>query len=251
MSLSPEHVLLIEDEDSLGQGLVFNLELEGFKVTWHRDGGEGLAWLRDTHADLSLVILDLMLPSVDGFSILAEARRLAPRLPVLVLSALGRETDKVRALQGGADDYVTKPFSLLELLLRIKGLVRRLQWYREPQEQANLRVGHALLDQKTLILALDDGRTFRLSPTEALLARTFVNNRNRILSRTELLREVWNLEGNIQTRTVDVFVSKLRRYIEADSNQPEHLLSIRGVGYVYVTDDALREELRSREGESD
>lgn len=234
MSNSPERILLIEDEVDLGNGLCFNLEAEGMSVEWQQDGAAGLEAIRKGVDDLSVVILDLMLPEMSGFEVLEATRKFAARLPVLVLSARSMESDKIRALELGADDFVAKPFSLGELLLRVKGLSKRRKWYREEPTDASFRFGSAEIDLNNLMVKTADGKSQRISPTEGLLIRAFHSEPDSLLTRASLLKKVWQYDGKMETRTVDVFVSKVRKLVEADPAKPRFLLSVRGVGYIYV-----------------
>jgi DNA-binding response OmpR family regulator len=244
MSNSPDRLLIIEDEDSIGEGLKFNFELEGFEVRWEKDGAQGLSALKSQHAETSVVILDIMLPNMSGLEILEKTRTFAEQIPILVLSAKGTESDKVKALELGADDYVTKPFSLTELILRVKGLSKRRQGLRkETAHQGILGFGNAQFHCQSLIVICADGKSTRASPTELTLVQLFVENPNRILGRAELLEKVWNYDAKMETRTVDVFIGKLRRMCEVNPAKPEFLLSIRGVGYAYVTDPTIKEQL--------
>jgi len=246
MSSSQDMLLIVEDEEAIGDGLRFNFEAEGYQVHWARDGKEALSIIESTHTELSVIILDLMLPEVDGFEVLRRTRQLAEQIPILVLSAKSLETDKVRALELGADDYVTKPFSLMELLLRVRGLARKRRWYRETfdgEAGIELLVGKGRFNPKTLVVTLPDGSAGRASPTEVMLAQVFLENANKVLTRADLLDRVWNYDAKMETRTVDVFVGKLRRFIEVNPTRPDFLISVRGVGYAYVTDPGLREQL--------
>jgi len=229
-------LLLVEDEPAIGETLQFNLLSEGFDVDWKRDGLTAFDALCTDANQYDAVILDLMLPHLSGFDILARIRPLAERLPILVLSARSLDADKVKALELGADDYVTKPFSLSELLLRAHGLVKRGQWARESQRATHstfvLGAGEFSPSTHTVITAA--GEKIKITPTEMLLAKTFAANGGRILSRQELLESVWQYSSGTETRTVDVFVAKLRRYTDAQGQTKSAIESIRGLGYVYT-----------------
>jgi DNA-binding response OmpR family regulator len=237
--------LIVEDEETIGEGLKFNFEAEGFEVVWARDGAEGIAAIESLHRELVCILLDLMLPEIDGFEVLRRTRSIAEQIPILVLSAKSLETDKVRALELGADDYVTKPFSLLELLLRVRGLAKRRRWYKDQEPGEIIRFGRGRIDARTLAVTLPDGSPVRASPTELHLAQVFLENPNKVLTRAELLERVWNYDSKMETRTVDVFVGKLRRFAEANPSRPDYLISVRGVGYAYVTDPRLKDQLLS------
>lgn len=235
MSGSKGKILLVEDEPSIGETLHFNLVSEGFEVEWKKDGMSALDTLCDDTLQFDAVILDLMLPQLNGFEVLARIRPLAERLPILVLSARSLDADKVKALELGADDYVTKPFSLQELILRAHGLVRRGQWARETQRvtQSTFQLGAAEFFPAEYVVRTAEGNKIKISPTEMLLAQTFAQNPGRILSRNELLESVWHYSSGTETRTVDVFVAKLRRYTDESCTQSSVIETVRGLGYLY------------------
>ncbi|MFZ9521030.1 MAG: response regulator transcription factor [Silvanigrellaceae bacterium] len=236
MSALKGKLLLVEDEPAIGETLQFNLESEGFDVDWKRDGLSAFDALVNDASAYDAVILDLMLPHLNGFEILARIRPLAERLPILVLSARSLDTDKVKALELGADDYVTKPFSLKELLLRAHGLVKRGQWARESQrvKAETFKLGGGEFSPATHTVLTSSGDSMKITPTEMLLAQTFANNPERVLSRNELLEKVWQYTSGTETRTVDVFVAKLRRYIDTPNNSGwSSIETVRGLGYMY------------------
>ncbi len=246
MSNSKDLVVLVEDEEALGEGLLFNFEAEGYEVQWQNDGIKGMKYIAENHASTSLIVLDLMLPGLDGFEILKRTREIAERIPIIVLSAKSLESDKLHAFELGADDYVIKPFSLAELLMRMRTLIKKSQWYKEKNVSDSYQAGDATFFPEKLVVKKSDGVSERLSPTEGLLLQTFIENENKILTRADLLDKVWNQQKTMQTRTVDVFVSKLRKHIETDAAAPRFLLSLRSVGYAYVTDPGLRKELENK-----
>ena len=235
MSNSKESLLIIEDEEAIGEGLLFNFEAEGFEVKLISDGLEGLNYIRDHHESISLVILDLMLPKVDGYGILSQTRVLAERIPILILSAKSMPDDKIKAFELGADDFVTKPFGLAEIILRVKRLVQRRKWAKDDANFIKKPFGDSLFDSERLIVENKDGESYRISPTEGLLIQILIENENKILTRSELLQKVWQYEAIIETRTVDVFIGKLRKYIEKNPAKPEYIISVRGVGYSYIS----------------
>lgn len=239
MSASKGKLLLVEDEPSIGETLKFNLESEGFSVDWKLDGLTAFDTLCKDANQFDAVILDLMLPHLNGFEILARIRPLAERLPILVLSARSLDSDKVKALELGADDYVTKPFSLQELMLRAHGLVKRGQWARHTERGASLifQLGQAEFSPIAHTVRTAAGETIKITPTEMLLAQTFFKNPDRLLSRNELLESVWQYSSGTETRTVDVFVAKIRRY--TDTGSPTSVIeTARGLGYIYKASDA-------------
>lgn len=245
MSSSKDTLLIVEDEESIGEGLRFNFEAEGYDVIWIKDGFEAMRYISANAQNLSTIILDLMLPELDGFELLKRTRNIAEQIPIVVLSAKSLDSDKIRALELGADDYVTKPFSLVEFLLRVKGLSKRRKWYRNSATDAKVKLGKAVFNIQKLCVETTSGATARISPTEGLLVQAFLDNENKILTRADLLESVWHYDARTETRTVDVFVSKLRKYAEDNPAKPEFLLSVRGVGYAYVTDPKIRAQFLS------
>lgn len=234
MSNSKNFLLIVEDEESISDGLQYNFEQEGFSVHVIQDGLEAIDFIKSNHEKISTILLDLMLPQLDGYDILKQTRQYAERIPILILSAKSMEQDKIHAFELGADDFVTKPFHLSEIILRVKRLVARRKWYQSDESCPKKTFGNALFDSKQLTIEKKDtGEVFRLSPTEGMLIQIFLDNENKILTRMELLQKVWQYEGMIETRTVDVFVGKLRKYVEKNPAKPEHLISVRSMGYRY------------------
>ncbi len=222
-------ILIIEDDQALALGLNINLEAEGYEVIHAVSAEKGIALLEDTSFDL--VVLDLMLPGMDGIEALRHIRKDDPRLPVLILTAKSHASDKVEGLRAGADDYLTKPFHLEEFLLRIRRMLDRYEWYKAGDTQ---KIGGAVLDFSTLEITRGDGTTSRITPHEANLIQYLASHQERIVTRGELLKNVWGLDPDIETRTVDTFISRVRRYIEEDPSKPRHIISIRGKGYRFM-----------------
>lgn len=217
-------VLVIEDHADLAFGLYTNLEIEGYEVRVARDGSEGLQMAVEQPPDL--VVLDLMLPGMDGFEVIRRLRSSPATMPILVLSARGEELDKVRALRSGADDYLTKPFGLMELLARIEALLRR-----GTERPAELyRFGRVEVDARTRTV-LRDGQPVSLTPKEFGLLLALLRRRGAVASRQALMREVWGHSAAVASRTVDTHVAELRRKLGDDGQQPKHLLTVRKSGY--------------------
>jgi two-component system, OmpR family, alkaline phosphatase synthesis response regulator PhoP len=217
-------ILIVEDDPDLARGLRSNLEIEGHEAHVMRDGRAALELLRRSPPDL--VVLDLMLPGLDGLRVLSELRRSDSATPVLILTAKEAEGDKVRALRLGADDYVTKPFGLLELMARVEALLRRGGRQLPPSlsfGEIEIRTG-----SRTVRRA---GQEVGLRPREYELLLALVRRRGEVASRLELLREVWGYAGAAETRTVDTHVFELRRKLEADPSSPRHILTVWRVGY--------------------
>jgi DNA-binding response OmpR family regulator len=223
-------ILIVEDDQALALGLNINLEAEGYEVFHAVSAEKGIALLEDMSFDL--VVLDLMLPGMDGIEALKNIRKDDPRLPVLILTAKSNASDKVEGLRAGADDYLTKPFHLEEFLLRIKRMLDRYEWYKSGDIQ---KIGGAVLDFNTLEISRQDSGVSRITPHEANLIQYLTTHQDRIVTRAELLKNVWGLDPDIETRTVDTFISRIRRYIEEDPSKPRHIISIRGKGYRFIS----------------
>jgi DNA-binding response OmpR family regulator len=266
------NVLIVEDEKHLADGLRFNLEAEGYRVETVGDGETALAKLTTPAAAaprFDVVILDVMLPGINGFAVASELRRAGQFVPVLMLTARGRPEDVLSGFESGADDYLPKPFELAILLARLSGLLRRRQWLHQDREQAtasanatgdddrtNPASGDAVeieaaggaarsaaeelfeFDGKTIdfdALELRVGeRTVRLTLMEADLLRHLIRHVGRAVSRKSMLEEVWNLREDTDTRAIDNFIVRLRKYIEAEPAKPRHLLTVRGIGYRFI-----------------
>jgi DNA-binding response OmpR family regulator len=240
-------VLVVEDEEHLAQGLRFNLEAEGYAAEVVGDGEAATDRLLEKKENFDAVVLDIMLPGKDGFSVVSELRAAQNYVPVLMLTARGRPEDVLKGFASGADDYLAKPFDLSILLARLQGLLRRSQWLRGGQapktgEQSDSNgsedFGTFSFDGKTIDfggLELRSGdTTIHLTLMESELLRHLVRNDGRIVSRKQILEEVWGLHEDTDTRAIDNFVVRLRRYIEDDPANPRHLLTVRGVGYRFV-----------------
>jgi two-component system, OmpR family, alkaline phosphatase synthesis response regulator PhoP len=239
-------VLVVEDEAHLAQGLRFNLEAEGYAAEVVGDGEAATDRLLDKNENFDAVVLDIMLPGKDGFSVVSELRAARNYVPVLMLTARGRPEDVLKGFASGADDYLAKPFDLSILLARLQGLLRRSQWLRAMQDKGARAAdsgstddfGTFSFDGKTIdfgALELRSGEnTIHLTVMESELLRHLVRNDGRIVSRKQILEEVWGLHEDTDTRAIDNFVVRLRRYIEDDPGNPRHLLTVRGVGYRFL-----------------
>ena len=221
-------ILVIEDNEDLAFGLRNNLEIEGYRVEVVGDGAVGLARTRELRPDL--VVLDLMLPGLDGYRVLRQMRDEGLSMPVLILTARGEEADKVRGFRLGADDYVTKPFGVLELMARVEALLRRGGTGRMATDEAPTRFGDVNVDTATRTVR-KGGHTVALTAMEFNLLLALLERRGAVVSRLELLKEVWGHASSVLTRTVDTHVAELRRKLEDDASQPRHLLTVRKAGY--------------------
>jgi DNA-binding response OmpR family regulator len=222
-------ILIVEDNPDLAYGLRTGLEIEGYEVDVAGDGESGLARIRAWQPHL--VILDLMLPGMDGYRVLRILRDEGLEMPVLILTARGEETDKVRGFRFGADDYVTKPCGVLELLARVAALLRRAR-RAEGREAAVAieRFGAVEINPASRTVTRGD-RPVALSPKEFDLLLTLVRRRGAVASRLELLKEVWGYSADVMTRTVDIHVAELRRKLEDDPSKPRHILTVWKAGY--------------------
>jgi two-component system alkaline phosphatase synthesis response regulator PhoP len=237
-------VLIVEDEKHLAEGLRFNLEAEGYSVSIVSDGESALSALLDERKLYDVVVLDVMLPGKDGFDVAAELRRAGHFVPVLMLTARGRSEDVLRGFESGADDYLPKPFELSMLLARLNALVRRREWFDRDRSETGTATADTSqgdrfsFDHKTIDFTNLELRTpkqnIRLTLMEAELLRYLVKHEGAVVSRKAILEDVWGLHEDTDTRAIDNFVVRLRRYIEDEPSQPRHLLTVRGVGYRFV-----------------
>lgn len=226
------HILLVEDEKHIAQGIIFNLEFEGFLITHTETGAAAMdAFGRQS---FDLVVLDLMLPDSHGFDLCREMRKTQPKLPILMLTALGEEQDRVSGLKEGADDYLTKPFSLDEFLLRIHGMLRRSAWYQPSQiKTEDYQFGNNLIDLNNLAAETTKGK-IRITELEGRMLAIFFSNEGETLTRATLLKSVWGMAEDTETRTLDNFIVRIRKYFEEDPANPKHFLTVRGRGYRFV-----------------
>jgi DNA-binding response OmpR family regulator len=234
-------ILVVEDETHLAQGLLFNLQAEGFEVEIASDGEAALAALVEG-ANFDAVLLDVMLPGKDGFAVARELRDQQNYVPILMLTARGRPEDVLDGFAAGADDYLPKPFDLSILLARLNGLLRRMAWHSAPSptetreaqdELAKFCFAGRCIDFDALELTAPD-KHIQLTLMEADFLRYLVQNQGRIISRKELLEQVWRVREDTDTRAIDNFVVRLRRYIEDEPTNPIHLKTVRGVGYRFL-----------------
>jgi DNA-binding response OmpR family regulator len=225
-------LLLVEDEAHLATGLKINFELEGFVVDVARTGREsGPLLLQNTYA---VLILDVMLPDMNGFDLCKQIRNAGNFTPVLMLTARASAEDRVRGLNAGADDYLSKPFELAELIARVRSLIRRQEWHQKPSiGSALLAFGDAKVNFDTHEVTVKN-KPLQLTQLELDLLRYFASNAGRVLSRQELLENVWRLANYPHTRTVDNFVMRLRKYFEPKPAKPRYFVAMRGAGYRFV-----------------
>lgn len=221
-------IAVIEDEDLIRKGIVMNLELEGYRVITAPDGEQGVALVRDAKPDL--IIMDVMMPRKDGLQACREIRTTGVSTPIILLTARSSEVDKVLGLDLGADDYLGKPFGMLELLARVRALLRRIQKTNTVDE---VRFSNVVIDFKAY-RALRDQQPIELSAREYRLLRYLIAKQGAVVTRDELLDEVWGYNSYPTTRTVDNHIARLRQKIENDVDEPQHILTVHGVGYKFV-----------------
>ncbi len=236
-------VLIVEDEAHLAKGLRYNLKAEGHDVEVVGDGESATDLLLAKKEEFDAVVLDVMLPGKNGFDVASELRAARNFVPVLMLTARSRPEDVLKGFASGADDYLPKPFELAILLARLQSLLRRYQWMRQSQQPAGKKNGDGeyevfsfkdrTIDFGKLELQVK-GNITQLTLMEAELLRHLVRNSGKVVSRKSILEEVWGLHEDTDTRAIDNFIVRLRRYIEDDPGKPKHLLTVRGVGYRFV-----------------
>lgn len=224
-------ILLVEDEENLAMGLEYNLKEEGYKVDWAKDGKEAINFFAENNYDL--ILLDIMLPYLNGFEVAGFIRKENPQMPILMLTARTGVDDKVKGLEIGADDYITKPFHLKELLLRIKGMLKRKSWYSSVVKHEPIyKFGGNEINFENF--KCRKGKTeFQLTSYEAMIMKYLILNKNKIVTRKELLENVWNTTPDVETRTIDNFMVRLRKYFENDPADPKYILSVRSAGYMF------------------
>jgi DNA-binding response OmpR family regulator len=224
-----ETILIVEDDPSIQRGLELNLQVEGYSVLTAGDGETGLQKAIEHKPDV--ILLDVMLPKLSGFDLCRQLRKQGMTMPIIMLTAKTQEIDKIMGLELGADDYVTKPFSIAEVVARVNAHVRRSK--RFETTEANYAFGPYTLDVKGQVLR-KDGNNLELSQKEFQMLKLFLENEGKVLSRQEILTKVWGFDYFGTDRTVDNFINKLRQKIEDDINNPEHILTMRGSGYKFV-----------------
>jgi DNA-binding response OmpR family regulator len=223
-------ILVVEDEAHLAEGLRFNLEAEGYAVTVTGKGEEALQRLLEKKESFDAMVLDVMLPGKDGFAVARELRDAKLYIPLLMLTARSRSEDVLKGFESGADDYLAKPFNLAILMARLESLLRRKNWMRDP---TTFQFNGKIVDFQRLELR-SGGQVFQLTLMESEFLRYLIRNSGRPVSRKAILQDVWNLHEDTDTRAIDNFVVRLRRYIEAEPSEPRHLLTVRGLGYQFV-----------------
>ncbi len=240
--MSDDLIVLVEDESHLAEVLLFNLRAEGYRTHHEADGEAALQYLLNAPEAPAAVLLDVMLPGIEGFEIARELRAANNYVPILMLTARGRPEDVIEGFEAGADDYLPKPFELSILLARLHSLLRRMQWQRAlpahtpvdaTDEHRLFKLDDRSIDFDTLEIHTPD-QTIHLTLMEADFLRYLIERVGKVVSRREILEEVWRVREDTDTRAIDNFVVRLRRYLEVDPVRPAHLLTVRGVGYRFV-----------------
>ncbi|MCX6315237.1 MAG: response regulator transcription factor [Sphingobacteriales bacterium] len=227
-------ILLVEDEEHLHEALKLNLEMEGYEITSAYDGAEALQAVQKEY--FNLIILDVMLPELDGIVVCETVRLNNPDLPILILSAKNSSADRVLGLKKGADDYLTKPFNLEELLLRVNKLIKKSERMSAKQPLSEVYIfGKNKIDFKASEATTKNGETITLTKKEIMLLKLLIENKNEVVTREKILQAVWGYNVYPTTRTIDNFILNFRRYFEEDSRNPDFFHSVRGVGYKFTT----------------
>ena len=233
-------ILVVEDERHLADGLRYNLEADEHEVVLADTGEEALRLLAEQPRRYDLIVLDVMLPGIDGFAVTAELRRLGQYVPVLILTARGRSEDVLSGFGAGADDYLTKPFELPIFLSRVRGLLRRTAWFRlqaaeRPASGNAFAFRDRVIDFEQLEVRVGEKR-MPLTLMEAALLRYLIENEGKPVARKTILDRVWNVHEDTDTRAIDNFIVRLRRYVEDEPARPKHLQTVRGIGYRFVAE---------------
>lgn len=231
MLMQKFEILLVEDEENLHDALKLNLEMEGYSVSSSYDGAHALKQIQSSHFDL--IILDVMLPSLDGFAITETVRLQHIETPILILSAKNTSANRVQGLKFGADDYLTKPFNLEELLLRVSKLIRKTNRSNASFLMEHFSFAGHTINFKLLEALNNKGEKITLTKKESMLLQLLIENRNTVVTRERILQLVWGYKVYPTTRTVDNFILSFRKYFEQDPKSPVHFISIRGVGYKF------------------
>jgi DNA-binding response OmpR family regulator len=233
-------ILIVEDEKHLAEGLRFNLEAEGFETEIAADGQIALDILAAETNSFDAIVLDVMLPLVDGFAVAKKVREAENYTPILMLTARSRPEDVLQGFEAGADDYLPKPFELQIFLARLNGLLRRREWFKKesktPSESAIFEINNKLIDFANLELR-SETETIKLTLMEAKLLRYLIENAGVAVSRKTILEEVWDLNEDTDTRAIDNFIVRLRRYLEDAPESPKILQTVRGIGYRFMNDN--------------
>ena len=224
-------ILIVEDEESLGKTLLLNLELENYNVKLAKSGNEALKFFAEQKKSTDLVLLDVMLPEINGFELCKRFREMNPEVPVIFLTAKNQSADKISGLKLGADDYITKPFELEELLLRVQNVIKR---HSKKENTSSYSFGNCGINFETFEITDHKGHTHNLSKREIGLLKLLTENENKVISRDQIIETLWNDSENASSRTIDNYILGFRKLFEENPKEPRHFHSIRGVGYKFT-----------------
>lgn len=223
-------ILIVEDEENLGKTLLLNLELENYSPKLANNGNAALELFQQHHKNLNLVLLDVMLPEINGFDLCQKFKKINPDVPVIFLTAKNLTSEKISGLKLGADDYITKPFELEELLLRIQNVIKR----HSKNELAIFQFGKCSINFETFEIKDIKGEISTLSKREIALLKLLTENENKVISRDQIMENLWNENENPSSRTIDNYILGFRKYFEINAKEPLHFHSVRGVGYKFT-----------------
>lgn len=223
-------ILIVEDEESLGKTLLLNLELENYNVKLANTGNSALQTFNELNKNLDLVLLDVMLPEINGFELCQKFKSINPSVPVIFLTAKNQTSEKISGLKLGADDYITKPFELEELLLRIQNVIKR----NSKEVSSLFEFGTCSINFETFEIKDIKGETSTLSKREIGLLKLLTDNENKVISRDQIIENLWSEKENSSSRTIDNYILGFRKYFEVNAKEPKHFHSIRGVGYKFT-----------------
>ena len=229
--INKQRILIVEDEENLAKTLVLNFELEGYNVTNMSSGIEALNYFKTNHTNLQLVLLDVMLPGINGFDLCAEFKKLNPNVPVIFLTAKNLSNDKISGLKLGADDYIVKPFELEELLLRVNNVIKR----NTPKSKPEFKFVNGQINFETFEIIDCHTKKHLLSKREIGLLKLLTDKENSVVSRDEIIEKLWDISENASSRTIDNYILSFRKYFEMNPKEPQHFHSIRGVGYKFTS----------------
>jgi two-component system alkaline phosphatase synthesis response regulator PhoP len=224
------NILIVEDEESLGKTLLLNLELENYNVKLAKSGNEALKLFTEDKKNTDLVLLDVMLPEINGFELCKRFKEMNPEVPVIFLTAKNQSADKISGLKLGADDYITKPFELEELLLRVQNVIKR----NAKKETPSYSFASGSINFETFEITDHKGHTHNLSKREIGLLKLLTENESKVISRDQIIETLWDDSGNASSRTIDNYILGFRKYFEENPKEPKHFHSIRGVGYKFT-----------------
>ena len=228
--MQQNQILIVEDEETLANTIALNLQLENYKVLIARSGNDALTVFKNNLNSISLVLLDVMLPEINGFELCKHFKVLDPTIPVIFLTAKNQIADKIEGLKLGADDYITKPFDLEELLLRVNNLIKRTK----KEASSTFNFNNCQINFETYEIKDITGTTTTLSKREIGLLKLLTENANKVISRDEIIEKLWDVDENASSRTIDNYILNFRKYFEANPKEPSHFHSIRGVGYKFT-----------------